>query len=140
MRMIPDPERDDALLDAMLRDETWQAASAGFKADALRTFRTRQRLRRLARWTGSAAAVTAMMAAALYGLGRHSTPRRPVTLAHAIMPVVAPRARQLSDAELVAAFPKGSCFIAEVDGKKQLVFFDPKVERACLARTAESAR
>jgi hypothetical protein len=44
-------------------------------------------------------------------------------------------ALRLTDAELVAAFPKGSCFIAEVDGKKELVFFDPKVEHACVARS-----
>jgi hypothetical protein len=34
-----------------------------------------------------------------------------------------------------APFPKGSCFIAEVDGKKELVFFDPKVERDFVARS-----
>jgi hypothetical protein len=35
----------------------------------------------------------------------------------------------LTDGELLALFPEGSCFLAEVDGKKKLVFFDPEVER-----------
>ena len=35
MRMNSDPERDDTLLDAMLRDENWQTASAAFKARRL---------------------------------------------------------------------------------------------------------
>jgi hypothetical protein len=42
--------------------------------------------------------------------------------------------RHLTDQDLVAAFPKGSCFIAEVDGRKELVFFDPEVERTYVAR------
>ena len=33
----------------------------------------------------------------------------------------------LNDEELLAIFPEGSCFIAEVDGKKTLVFHDPEV-------------
>lgn len=35
--------------------------------------------------------------------------------------------RLISDEELVAAFPPDSCFIAEVDGRKILVFRDPAV-------------
>jgi hypothetical protein len=37
--------------------------------------------------------------------------------------------KYLTDDELLALFPAGSCFLAEVDGKKKLVFFDPEVER-----------
>lgn len=131
--MNPDPERDDALLDAMLCDESWQAASAACKSEALRTFRVRQRIRRLTRWAGSAGVLAAVIAVAAHWLGWRAAPPRPVTLAHAMLPA-APAPRRLTDAELVAAFPKGSCFIAEVDGKKELVFFDPNVERACVAR------
>ena len=32
MRTNADPERGDALLDALLQDETWQTANAAFKA------------------------------------------------------------------------------------------------------------
>ena len=34
---------------------------------------------------------------------------------------------ELNDQELVALFPEGSCFIAEVNGKKKLVFSDAAV-------------
>ena len=34
----------------------------------------------------------------------------------------------LSDKELVSLFPKGSCVIAEINGRKELVFFDPQIE------------
>ena len=129
MRTNSDPERDDALLDAMLQDETWQTASAAFKAQALKTFRGRQRIRRLTRWAGCVAALAAVMAAAVHWSGRPAAPPRQVTMAHTEVPKAPDQPRRLTDEELVAAFPKGSCFIAEVDGKKELVFLDPKLER-----------
>lgn len=36
-------------------------------------------------------------------------------------------ARELNDEELLAIFPEGSCFMAEVNGRKTLVFHDPAV-------------
>ena len=35
----------------------------------------------------------------------------------------------ISEEELLAMFPKGSCTIAEVNGQKELIFFDQKVEK-----------
>lgn len=35
----------------------------------------------------------------------------------------------LTDEELIALFPPGSCFLAEVNGKKMLVFKDPEVRK-----------
>src|SRR5207249_12001258 len=66
MKTNSDPERDDALLDAMLQDETWQTASAGYRAEALRTCRTRHRVRRLPRWAGGAAALAAAPARGMH--------------------------------------------------------------------------
>ena len=135
MRMNSDPERDDALLDAMLQDEDWQTASAAFKAGALRTFRARQRVRRLARWVGSLAVVAVVTASVVHWSSRPAAPPRQIALAHAEVPKAPDKPRRLTDKELVAAFPKGSCFIAEVDGKKELVFLDPKLERTYVARS-----
>ena len=134
MRMNCDPEKGDALLDALLCDENWQSASAGFKAEALRTFRVRQRVRRVMRWAGGVAALLAATVGVVYWAGRPAAPARQMAMSHADVPKAADKPRSLTDAELVAAFPKGSCFIAEVDGKKELVFLDPKVERAYVAR------
>jgi len=123
------------LLDATLRDETWQAASAAFKAEALRTFRVRQRVRRLTRWAGGVAALAAAIAGVAHWFSPRATAPRPIMVAHVEVPRAPAKPRLLTDAELVAAFPKGSCFIAEVDGKKELIFLDSKLERTYLARS-----
>jgi hypothetical protein len=134
MRTNSDPESDDTLLDAVLRDEGWEAASAAFKTEALRTLRVRRCIRRLIRGAGSVAVLAAMVAAVAYWSGRPPATPRQITVANTAILKATAQPRYLTDAELVAAFPKGSCFIAEVDGKKELVFFDPKVERAYVAR------
>ena len=135
MRTNPDPEREDALLDATLRDEAWLSASATFKAEALRTFRTRQRVRRLTRWGGSVAALAAVFASVAHWIGRPAPAPRQVMAALTQAPKAPDKPRHMTDQDLVAAFPKGSCFIAEVDGKKELIFLDPKVERTYVAQS-----
>jgi hypothetical protein len=134
MRTHSDSDRDDTLLDALLQDEDWQAASAACKAAALRTLCVRQRIRRLTRWTGSVAALAAVIAAVAHWFGPRPLAPQPVLVAHIQAPKTPAKPRQLTDTELVAAFPKGSCFIAEVDGEKQLIFFDPKLARTYVAQ------
>jgi hypothetical protein len=135
-----DPERDDTLLDALLHDEHWQTASIAFKAEALRTVHARRRVRRLTRWAGSAAALAAVMATVAHWSSRPAAPPRQITLAHAAAPKAPDEPRRLTDTELIAAFPKGSCFIAEVDGKKELVFLDPKLERIYVSRSGTGGK
>ena len=75
---------------------------------------------------GRGLAALALMTAAAYWMigpaGR--TPQR-----LALKVTTPPSVKYLTDAELLALFPPGSCFLAEVDGQKKLIFFDPKVER-----------
>ncbi len=137
MRTNSDPGQDDTLLDAVLGDETWQTASAAFRAKALGTFHARQRLRRLARRAGSMVALALVTAGVVHWLARPAAPPRPITVARVKAPTAPDKPPDLTDAQLVAAFPKGSCFIAEVDGKKQLVFFDPEVGRSYVAQSGE---
>ena len=134
MRMYSDSESDDALLDAALRDETWQAASAAFKTEALRTFRSRQRVRQVTRWAGSVAAMAVVLAGVAHWVGRPVPSPRHVMVAMTQVPKAPDKPGHLTDQDLVAAFPKGSCFIAEVDGRKELVFLDPQVERTYVTR------
>ena len=134
MRTDFDPEPSDPLLDAALRDEPWRTASAVFKGKALAALRHRRRQRRLAGWAGGVVAVAAVIAAAGHWLGRPAAAPRQLAMARPELPKPAHEPPRMTDAELIAAFPRGSCFIAEVDGKKELVFFDPKVERACVDR------
>jgi hypothetical protein len=139
MKTNPDPERDDALLEAVLRDENWQSADAAFKAEAVGTFRARQRLSRLTRWTGGLTVSAAILAGAAYWMNRPTSGLSPQTLAQRSAAPKAPdTSRFLTDQQLLASFPEGSCFIAEVEGRKELVFLDPKVERIYLARTGSS--
>ena len=138
MRTYPDPETDDALLDATLQDEIWQATNAALKKEALGIFRTRQRVRRLARWTGSVAATVAVLASVAHWVGRPAPPSQQVALVMTQAPKAPDKLRHLTDQDLVAAFPKGTCFIAEVDGKKELVFLDPEVERSYVSRPRTS--
>ncbi len=133
MRTNSESEKNDALLDAVLQDENWQSADATFKAQVLGTFRARQRVRRLTRWAGSVAALAAVTAGVAYWLSQPAPAPRQLAAAPPAAPKQSDQPRELTDEQLVAAFPKGSCFIAEVDGKKQLVFFDPEMERAYVA-------
>lgn len=134
MKTNPETERDDPLLDAMLQDEAWRAVSAVVKAEAMRTFQGRQRIRRLTRWAGSAVVLVAVLAGVAHWTSRPPAVPVRITMSAPIPPKPAATPRRLTDAELVAAFPKGSCFIAEVDGKKELIFFDPQAQRDYLAR------
>ena len=131
MKTNPDPENDDALLEAVLRDDGWQAANAAAKTQALGVFRARQRIRRLTRWGGGAAALAlAAVCAAHWLAGPVAEPPRRMVMRTAEAPPAGPEnGKYLTDDELIALFPAGSCFLAEVDGKKKLIFFDPTVER-----------
>ncbi len=138
MRTNFDPEPEDPLVEATLRDETWQAANAAFKTAALRTFRTRQRVRRVTRWAGSVAAIAAVLIGVVHWLGRSAPTSSQVVVAMTPVPKAPDKFRPLTDRDLVAAFPKGSCFIAEVDGRKELIFLDREVERTYVSRPGAS--
>jgi len=137
MKTNRDFEGNDPLLDAVLGDENWQTANAACKAAAVETFRGRQRVRRAMRWTGCVVALAATVACGVYWLG-HSAAVPPQMAAK---PPDAPKetlkSRSLTDAELIASFPEGSCFLAEIDGKKQLVFLNQEVERRYMATVGE---
>jgi hypothetical protein len=146
MKTNLDPERqqDEALLDAMLRDDTWQTASAAFKCEALNAFHAGHRLRRVRRRVIGVAVVMGLIATGVYfsnnpdaspQLTNRPLPASiPTTPLPPPPPPSEPEPQHLTDQELLAAFPKGSCFIAEVDGKKELVFLDPQLAKAYLAR------
>ena len=130
MKMNPDPDPENALLEAVLRDDAWQAANAAGRAQALGVFCARQRLRRWSRRAAGLASL-ALAAACLAHWRAVSWPGTGARLAESAPArrASAEKSIYLTDGELLAMFPTGSCFLAEVDGKKKLVFFDPNVER-----------
>ena len=133
MKTNSNPEPDDGLLDALLRDDEWQSANAAFKAEALGAFRARQRVRRVTRWASGLATSLAVLAATWHWFRRPVVSPRPDAVAQLPLPKAPDKPRYLTDKELLAAFPKGSCFIAEVDGKKELVFLDPALQRVYIS-------
>jgi len=126
------PER--RLLEAVLSEGSWQAGSASFKNQALGAYRARQRVRQ----AGRAACLAGMVLCAVgasYWAG-WPVSRSPGSESQAGFGEAAAKpARFMSDAELVASFPAGSCFLAEIDGRLQLVFNDPATEQQYLERT-----
>lgn len=115
---------DEALLNAALGDEDWQALSNSVKRKALAAMGTERRKRRLQGWLGSAA----WAAVLVFGVGWWLRPSPPSGAGVARLPISsAPAAAELqfiSEQQMLALFPAGSCILAEVDGRKELVFFD----------------
>ncbi len=134
MKIEPERAPDEALVDALLRDEEWQAASAEIKSRALGTFRARQRARRLGRWTLGGAVCAALITGAAHWFGSTTASKPTAAVPHPQAPARVADVTYITDKELLASFPKGSCFLAEVDGKKELIFVDPNVEREYIAR------
>lgn len=135
-----DPERENALLDAVLRDEAWQGTNAALKIDALVAFRRRQRLRRLTRVAATVLVLCALLALALRWSRPPAATPSPVVTRRSPSPKTAEAVRYLTDEELLALFPGGSCVLAEIDGRKELVFLDPKLERLYVSRSGNVAR
>jgi len=139
MKPEPESESPQPLIDAVLHDESWQTASATLKAEALKTFRTRQRVRRLARWSIGAAA---MIVAADITVHWFAKPGRLATRnVHQTVQVPMPTngPAQLTDEQLLASFPKGSCFLAEVNGHKELIFYSQEAEHTYVAYPAPAS-
>jgi hypothetical protein len=135
MKTNSDPDKNAPLLDAMLQDEQWHAANAALKAEALKTFHTTQRIRRVTRWAGGVFATALLLAGMTVWVARPGPQPHQMVAAVAALPSRGSEpVKHLTDAELVAAFPKGTCFIAEVDGKKQLIFANPELRRAYVVR------
>ena len=134
MKIDPDPEKQESLLDAVLRDESWVATSAGFKAEAMLAFRARQRLRRITRWAGCMMTLAAGVLCAMHWLGYSLPSSQRQVIVKKLEAAKEPGHMQfLTDEELLASFPKASCILAEIDGKKELVFLDANLERTYVA-------
>ena len=127
-----DESDNDKLLNAALGDGEWAAMSAGLRERSLRTFRVRRNLRRGLRLCMAILVFAVIGMAGLRFENRDgqkaASGTRPASGTHPV--ATAAKAStdipRISDEELVALFPRGSCAIAEIDGRKQLVFFDEK--------------
>lgn len=124
MKTDREPNDVGRLLNAVLADDDWRALNCSLKRVALTAIGTASRRRRLRLWTGQLACATLL----LVGAGWWLRPRTDVPVAELSRRPASsrPERRFISEEELVAMFPAGSCVVAEVNGHKTLVFFDAK--------------
>jgi hypothetical protein len=137
-------ERSDEkrrLLNEVFRADSMDSFSGQLKERAWAEFRRARVVRRIALVSSAAVAVTALVAGGL--LFRASERNKTRNLATMPVPTEPkqPRAVQavapandatLTDEQLLAFFPADSCFIAEAEGRRILVFRDPEVREKYL--------
>ena len=106
------------------------------KTATLRAFQQRYRVRRLLR-------LSLVFAALISALSLFHATKRPIQLTemsgngqapaafddHGLkITAQAPNSSIISDEDLLALFPPGSCWLAEIDGRKQLIFADDALQ------------
>ena len=123
----------DPLLNDLLADSHYDSFRAQLKQRALEEFRGHRRARRI---RGAAFGLASIALVAIL-IASWKTPPDSKTLAgltpdpsasvgaQDVSPETTVRVENISDEELLASFPPGSCFLAELDGEMVLVFHDP---------------
>ena len=141
MKSLNKFSEEEALLNAALADESWQSLNSSLKRHALVAMCARNRKRRLRLWAGQAACTAALFTGALWWLGLLPQPAvKPVNSRQIIAAGVAQKSETpltsatavhfISETEMLAMFPPGSCVVAEINGQKKLVILDPKIAEA----------
>jgi hypothetical protein len=120
MKTVDPNRRPDlgGLVDAVLADDSWRDLSSDLRGRALATLAQARRRRHLRNRVGQAA----------WWFHSPASNRGRATLAsNSAAPTAAADDRFITESQMLAMFPPGSCVVAEVDGLKQLVFLDPQV-------------
>jgi len=124
MKNVRESDGNEALLNAALGDEDWHALSASVKRKALAVMGAERRKRRLRLWMGQAACAAVLLVGVGWWL-RPSLPSAAGVARRSISSAPAAGGDQfITEQQMLAMFPSGSCVLAEVDGQKELVFFD----------------
>ena len=123
MKNVPEPNDVDALLNAVLTEGDWHALDHSLRREALAAIGAARRKRRWLYRTGHAAGVALLLVGAGWWLRPPASNEVPVAKA-AVQPAL--DGRFISEEEMLAMFPAGSCVVAEVNGQKELVFFDAR--------------
>lgn len=137
MKNDREPNDVDGLLNAVLADDDWHALNSSLKREALAAIGAARRRRRLLLGIGQAACAAAL----LVGAGWWLLPAVPgdVPVAETSGKPASARTQEhfISEEEMLAMFPAGSCVVAEVNGQKTLVFFDAKKAEEGFARSRQ---
>lgn len=126
MKNVPESTDGDELLDAVLADDEWHALNRSLKREALAAMGAAHRTRRCRRWLTQTVCAIGLVAGAGWWW-RSPTPPHPPVAQKSGQPAL-PGAEDafVSEETMLAMFPAGTCVVAEVDGRKELVFFDAK--------------
>lgn len=120
------PNDVERLLDAVLVDAQWQTLDRTLQTEALAVLGLARRRRR---WRVAMAQVTplaVLLLAAVWWLHSPDQGRGPITSGSAQSVGSDAEEVFVSEDKMLAMFPPGSCAVAEVNGKKELIFFDVK--------------
>jgi len=115
------PENKRRLLDDVLREDSFNDFNQALKQQAFGTLRQARMVRRFA--TASSVVIVACLVVVGLQVGAKKSAGFPNN--QPSVNTVAGKPAEISEQQLVAMFPPDSCFVAEVDGKKVLVFRDP---------------
>lgn len=135
----------EKLLNDVLQDESYPAFHDRLKRQALAEFRRGYFLRKVASVSAWAAALAALIAGSFFFRSKPAaTIVNPPVATNIETPPLpekhgptagtpAPQAfPTLTDEELIASFPPDTCFLAEVDGRKVLVFRSDELRKQFL--------
>jgi hypothetical protein len=125
--------RSDRLLeDVLLGDEFRQADTASYRS-ARQALQQRGHSRRILVLSRNCALALVLLLTVVW-ISRialsHTQPMRSVALPS--QEEARPREKSLSDEELLAAFPPGTCALTEINGRKILVFRDNEARKRFL--------
>jgi hypothetical protein len=117
-------------LNQLLQDVLVEPGEESFEAAILPRFRRQVRERKLLRGARVGAAGTLLLVFVFFISVREPNHRlaSSPTILRSSAPDSQTQKKTLTDEELLACFPPGSCFLAEVGGKTVLVFTDPSVK------------
>ena len=124
MKNVRESNESDVLLNAVLADDGWHALNCSLKREALAVLGAEMGRRRVRLWTGRVACVAVLLGGVCWWL-RPSAPSS-AQLAQTPGQPAYTGVQFIGEEEMLHMFPPGSCVIAEVNGQKELVFFDTK--------------
>ena len=120
------------LLEDVIHDSSFVEHDLVSRERATSAFRNKKRNAFLRRITLIAASIVILATASYFYYSRPARMELTITKPPQPMQTEGPEnvsSNLLTDAQLLAVFPAGSCYLAEADGRKVLVFRDEKIKK-----------